>query len=107
MVPRASLAPASPMKAPEIAMVAAVTLPTEMPAVRAASGFAPTARSWKPSVERSMSHQKTQTARSAITIPPCSLKGAGSRRVNAAVSATLGVCGWFDPATCHAFWERM
>ena len=93
MVPNASFAPARPRNAPERTIVIAVMRSTEIPAVRAAAAFAPTARIWKPSVERSINHQKATRATRATRNPTCSLKGAGRSRTSAALSATLGVTG--------------
>ena len=50
-------------------MVSAVTLPIDIPAVRAAFGLAPTARSSNPQVERSRYHHTKTAARSAMTTP--------------------------------------
>ena len=75
---------------------------TEMPAVRAAAALAPTARIWKPSVERSISHQNNASATSATMRPECSLMGPLKNAMRAAESATLGVIGWFEPGFCHA-----
>ena len=44
---------------------------TEMPAVRAACRFEPTARNLKPMVERLMSHQTNTAASTATTNPQC------------------------------------
>ena len=42
-----------------------------MPAVRAASGLAPAAFSWKPRVVRSRSHHTTTAATTASSTPVC------------------------------------
>ena len=71
----------------------AVMRSTEIPAVRAAAAFAPTARIWKPSVERSIRNQNTASATSATIRPQCSLIGPLISLAKAAESATLGVMG--------------
>ena len=61
-----------------------------MPAVRAALGFAPTARNRKPTVERSMSHHTATAATSATRKPACRRNCGPSRCGYSAVSAIGG-----------------
>ena len=61
-----------PARPPAISMTPMSARLTLMPAVRAAFGFAPTARNWKPMVERSRSHQTKAAATSARRKPRCS-----------------------------------
>ena len=58
-----------PARAPEIAIVAIIAAETEIPAVRAALEFAPTARNLKPIMLRFNNHQINTAAAKAIKIP--------------------------------------
>jgi len=58
-----------PASAPEIAIVAIIAAETEIPAVRAALEFAPTARNLKPIMLRFNNHQTNKEAASAMKMP--------------------------------------
>lgn len=68
-----------------------------MPAVRAASGLAPTARRRKPRVERCISHHVKSTASSATKKPQCSRKSVPSSRGNMAERSSGADTGFVVP----------
>src|SRR5690625_5499937 len=65
-----------------------------MPATRAARGLEPTARNWKPRVERLISHHSSTAEPAAITSPACSRNWGPSRTGRVAESAIDGEVGW-------------
>src|SRR5690625_4506102 len=97
-VPSTTEAPPSPARTPATPRTHTYTMFTLMPAVRAASGFAPTARNLNPRVERSISHHTPRAASSASTNPRWSRNGSGSNRGSIALSATGGVIGCAAPS---------
>ena len=88
--------PARPHSAPERVNVTVVTLPIDIPAVFAASGLAPTARSSNPHVERSRYHHTKTVARRAMTTPPLIWNG-GAVSGSCAVASIVGERGSPDP----------
>src|SRR5690606_4583949 len=101
-VPSTCAAPPRPASAPAIAMTQTVTHATEMPAVRAACGFSPTARKRKPSVERSMSHHTPTAASSASRKPRWRRKPRPSTSGNVAEPGIGGLIGLLLPARWNA-----
>src|SRR6185437_15762088 len=77
--------PASPKSTPDSTMTRAVLRDTFMPAVRAALGLAPTARSEKPNVDRVSNHQQPTAAAIAISRPALTGNDEPSRCGNRAV----------------------
>ena len=74
---------------------------TEMPAVRAAVGLAPTARSRKPMVDRLNSHQAKTVARMATTNPQFSRKLSPISGGNRAVGSRASETGFVEPSACR------
>ena len=101
-VPEIWATPASPARAPARTMTTTKPRVTEMPAVRAARGLAPTARSSKPIVERLSSQATNTVARTASTNPQCSRNCSPSSLGNIAVSATWGLTGFEEPGRRNA-----
>jgi hypothetical protein len=98
--------PARPARAPASAIASIVLLATFMPAVRAAAGLAPTARSRNPMVLRENSHHTPI----ADAMPRMTAKSNGSELPamcgrRAEPSTTL--LAWSDPAAAnHVFFSR-
>jgi hypothetical protein len=69
---------------------------TFMPAVRAAAGLAPTARSLNPSVLRSSSQAVPAAAASASSRPKCTRRSPPSRCGSRAVSLTFREIAWLN-----------
>ncbi len=99
-VPETRLMPASPDSPPETAIAMMYMRFTDTPAVRAASGLAPTARSWKPMVERCMSHQAKTVARMATTKLQFRRKESPNSGGNRADSGRKAETGLVDPSRC-------
>ena len=81
-------------------MVMIVVVPTLIPAVAAACGFAPTALIAKPMVERSRIHQTTTAAISATTKPRWSWLPASRGKV--AFQSMIGEIGSVRPGRWNA-----
>lgn len=102
-VPRICIAPPRPARPPATSMTSTKTRCTLMPAVRAASWLAPTARNRKPIVDRSMSHHTPTAASSASRNPACSRnRGPSSSGITGVFSPTGAVMGRVEPG-----WRRM
>ena len=93
------IAPARPARPPAISIACTVELDTLMPAVRAAAGLAPTARSRKPMVLRESSHQTPSAAATARMMPTLKSRPAAERgQLGVAVDelAALRVAGLLE-----------
>ncbi|CPU65051.1 Uncharacterised protein [Mycobacteroides abscessus] len=102
-MPSTCALPARPASAPAMAMTHTVVHGTDMPAVRAACGFSPTARKRKPSVERSMSHHTPTATSSARTNPAWRRKPSPSSSGNCAFPGMRGLIGLELPGAWNGF----
>ncbi len=73
---------------------------TSMPALRAAFALKPTARNWKPRLERLMSHEQKMTAATERTKPQCRVNGGPKIDGSIAVSGIPGEMGLLPPGFC-------
>ena len=99
-VPSSTVVPPRPASAPAMIIVPVYETATLIPAVRAASGLRPTARSSKPNVERLSNHATATTAATLSRMPRCTRRSPpasfGSRPVESTglliASLRLGSC---------------
>ena len=83
-------------------MTEVVTLATEIPAVRDASAFAPTARNLNPQVLRLSSHQIAPAAMRAMINPKFARRSSPKRCGSCALSRTSGANGSCLPGRKNA-----
>jgi hypothetical protein len=101
-VPSTCAAPARPASAPATTMTHRYTEFTLMPAVLAALALEPTARNWKPIVDRFISHHTKIAARIATTNPRCRRNCEPSSAGNSAESLIGGEIGLLLPSRLNA-----